>query len=260
MNSRRLVQIASALALNAGAFLQLKWLCPQIMWCHACPASVVACPIGAIGYYISFALFPIFAVGLLLAIAALVGRLLCGWVCPFGFLQDLLHKIPIRKFELPAWTSKIKYVILIVTVFGAAAFLGQKSVLYFCRTCPVATFSAIVPKITQGTFEITSLVQFRLGLLAALIVLCVMVSRAFCRLICPVAALVAPFNEIAATAVRVDGETCVTCGVCRKVCPMGLEPTKLPGGEDSDFTTRSECINCIECVGKCPKDSLKLGL
>jgi len=231
------------------------------MWCHACPASVTACPIGVIGYYLSFGLFPVFAVGLLLAIAALCGRLLCGWVCPFGLLQDLLHRIPSSKIALPEWTRYIKYVLLVVMVFFTATFLGQDSLLYYCRTCPVATFSAIVPRaVSTGGIDLTVVTMFRLVFLLAVLALAIVASRSFCRVLCPVAALVAPLNELAGAAVRVDAQTSISCGACKKTCPMGLDPVKLPGGKASDFLTRSECINCTECTGRCPKDSLSLSI
>ncbi len=261
MKGRRTVQFLSFLALNAGSWLQLKWLCPQWMWCHACPMSVTACPIGVIGYYTSLAVVPIFAIGLLLAVGATIGRFLCGWVCPFGFLQDILYKIPVRKFKLPEWTRYIKYVMLIFMVFIVAIFLGQNSILYYCKTCPVATFSATIPRaISTGHIVFDNITVFRLAYLGILLIVSSMVSRPFCRVLCPVAALVAPLNEGAATAVRLNQDECNGCGVCTKKCPMNLDPRTLKGATESRLLTRTECISCTECINRCPKNSLKLGI
>jgi ferredoxin-type protein NapH len=205
MTKRRMVQLVTFLALNAGALVQLKWFCPQIMYCHACPASVVACPIGVIGSFLAAGLVPLFALGLLTVIGAAVGRLLCGWACPFGLLQDLLAALPVRPRELPRWTRGVKYAILATMVVAVPLTLGTGSALYYCRTCPVATTVAVLPSAVTGTpLPLDDVSVVRYGLLAGVVVLCVLVPRGFCRVLCPVAALVAPLNEASALAVRVS--------------------------------------------------------
>ena len=111
---RRAVQTVSLLLLHSSWGPELKSFCLPVMNCHSCALSWFACPIGVYVHYAGYRLFPFLAVGTVLIIGVFLGRFLCGWVCPFGFLQDLLHKIPSPKFRLPRWTAAIKYVVLVV--------------------------------------------------------------------------------------------------------------------------------------------------
>ena len=124
---RRIVQASSLVALNSSwAGGQVKWLCMPVMNCHSCALAWFACPIGVFIHYAGYRVFPFLALGTLLLAGVLLGRFLCGWVCPMGFLQDLLYKIPGRKIALPAWTKYIKYVLLGADGGPAAVLAGRK--------------------------------------------------------------------------------------------------------------------------------------
>ena len=153
MKLRRWFQSISIAVLSLGSFFQAKWLCIPILHCHSCPVAVFSCPIGIIGQYLSLGAIPLFLIGTILLFGALVGRALCGWVCPFGFLQEILHKIPSPKFTLWRPLRYGKYLSLFLFVIAVPLFLGTESILYFCRLCPAAAIEASLPyAIMQGGF------------------------------------------------------------------------------------------------------------
>ena len=95
-----------------------KQFCNPGLHCYSCPAASVSCPIGAL-QSVSGSMkfdFSFYITGFLLAVGVLLGRFVCGFLCPFGLVQELLAKIPApgKKLRLPAFTKYLKYIILIV--------------------------------------------------------------------------------------------------------------------------------------------------
>ena len=88
-----------------------------VFHCYSCPLSSFACPIGVLANYAALfpAMFevPYLALGVLLLVGALGGSVVCGWACPFGFLQDLLGKLSAKKVFLPNWVGHFRYVVLV---------------------------------------------------------------------------------------------------------------------------------------------------
>ena len=141
MSKRRWSQVASLLALNSSLWgMETQWPCWPVLNCHSCALAWFACPVGVFTQYAGLHVFPFLAVGMILLAGALVGRLLCGWACPFGLVQDLLYKIPSRKLSLPAWTSKLKYAVLALGVLALPWIFGGETLASFCRVCPAAHF------------------------------------------------------------------------------------------------------------------------
>ena len=113
------VQLAMAALFNIG-LVQWHSICFPVLNCHSCPISVFACPLGVIGQSAGAGIIPLSVIGLLALGGLLAGRLLCGWACPFGLVQELLYKVPYVKFNLPGWTRFIKYRLLCRSCRGCA--------------------------------------------------------------------------------------------------------------------------------------------
>jgi polyferredoxin len=248
------VQLLSAVLLNIGL---VKWhfICIPVLNCHSCPISIFACPIGVIGQFAQVGLIPLSVVGGIALAGLVAGRILCGWACPFGFLQELLYKVPYVKFHLPTWTGFIKYGVLVGLVVAVPVFLGTGSPIYFCRLCPVATVESAIPwAIIQGTTNVVSL-GVRLSILFAVVILAMGHRRFFCKVICPLGACLSLFNRIAAIFPE-RTSACVDCAACNRVCPMETGPGN---GRFGVYDHRAEeCVSCLDCKDKCPTEAIRL--
>lgn len=250
---RRIVQGISLVAFDLGAFFQQKAVCIPILHCHSCVLASFACPIGLLGHYASYLIFPFLAVGIIGVIGAFFGRALCGWACPFGLIQDMLYRIPSPKFVLPAWFRLPKYFVLLALVLVVPLLLGVFHPWFFCRWCPVAAFEASIPNAAmQGGFPDPANAVVRLSVLGLVLVMSITSERAFCIGLCPIGAMMAPFNRISALYLRRNPDKCNECGACVSACPArqvsDAERGVLPG--DSDL----ECVLCLECTRKCPHE------
>lgn len=241
-----------------------KNLCVPGMNCYSCPAAVGACPIGAMQAVIGSWNFKLafYVAGFLMFVGGLVGRFVCGWLCPFGLVQELLHKIPfpkkLRTFRGDKWLRFLKYGILVVFVILLPMFLvdllGQGAP-YFCKLiCPVGTLEGGIPlvllnKALRGT--IGWLYTWKVAILAVILFLSVLIYRPFCKYLCPLGAIYSVFNPISVFRYRVDAEKCVGCGACAKSCEMGCDPTKNPNS--------TECIRCGKCKNACPTGAICSG-
>lgn len=249
---RRISQIISLIALHSSWGPELKWFCNPVLSCHSCALAWFACPIGVFVHYSGYHMFPILAVGTVLLLGVLFGRLLCGWVCPFGFLMDMLYKIPSPKFVLPNWTGYIKYVILIATVFLIPFWLGELTMYSFCRFCPASTIQATIPTLIQTQFAgFSAWTVLKLGILLAVLVLAVFSSRSFCKVFCPIGALLAPLNYVSFWAIKPPVLKCEDCGRCDRYCPANDIPSKRIA-EGIPPNRALECIVCHDCQETCP--------
>ena len=227
------------------------------MNCYSCPGAKASCPIGAIQAVIGSSKykFSYYIVGFLFLIGAIMGRFVCGWLCPFGLVQDLLHKIPfykkIKSFKLDKYLRKIKYIILLLFVIILPLFLvdilGQGSP-YFCKLiCPVGTLEGGMPlvllnKSMRGAIKF--LYYWKVTILIILLLLSIIIYRPFCKYICPLGAVYSVFNPISVFRYKLDKDKCVSCGKCKKVCQMDIDPVKN--------CNHLECIRCARCKKVCP--------
>ena len=249
---RRVVQAVSLLLLHSSWGPELKSFCLPVMNCHSCALSWFACPIGVYVHYAGYRLFPFLAVGTVLIIGVFLGRFLCGWVCPFGFLQDLLHKIPSPKFRVPRWTAAIKYVVLVVMVFAIPLALGAETPWSFCRFCPTSAIQVTLPAmLTGGAFSMNGFTIAKLVILVGVLTLVVFSSRAFCKVLCPIGALLAPLNYLSFWRVKPIGPACISCKRCDRACPTDAAPAgrmlrSVPPNR------AAECVTCHDCRVVCP--------
>ncbi len=248
---RKISLIISALLLHSSWGPEFKWLCNPVLSCHSCALAWFACPVGVFVHYSGYHLFPFVAFGTVMLIGMLVGRLLCGWVCPFGLVQDWLHKIPSRKFVLPEWTSNIKYGVLLLGVVLFPFLWGEQTWFSFCRICPAAALQVSLPGVIKdGWGSLGTATSVRFAVLAAVIALVVLSSRAFCKVLCPIGALLAPLNFLSFWVVKPAREGCLACHKCDKACSTHVQHS-LRLSKQMPANRALDCIVCHECQTAC---------
>ena len=240
----------------------LKNLCVPGLNCYSCPGALGSCPIGSLqavlgsrNYKMSF-----YIVGFFMIVGSIFGRFICGWLCPFGLLQDLLHKIPLfkKKKQLPYHNvlKYGKYVVLVGLVLIGSAFLfsGFVKVPAFCKyLCPSGTFMGALPLMAvneQLRAQAGGLFYWKLGVLILIVVISIKIYRPFCQYLCPLGAIYGWFNKWSLVQIHWEQETCISCMNCQKACPVNLRPEQV--------SVSPECIKCGKCVEVCPKDCLRL--
>jgi ferredoxin-type protein NapH len=232
--------------------LRLHTICSPVFHCYACPLATFACPIGVIAQFGALHVFPFIAVGLLVAVGAFFGTLICGWACPFGFLQDLTAKVPTPKFDLPKFTGYFRYVVLVVTVLAIPYFFGEGHPLFVCRVCPAGALEAAVPTMAGQAIAGQQVVwpnAIKITILVVFLIAIFFMKRPWCRVLCPLGAIFSLFNRISAFFLRFNADKCTHCDRCHKLCEYGIEPEKTP----NDLN----CIRCLECT-KCNPDALNV--
>ncbi|WP_293719418.1 4Fe-4S binding protein [uncultured Phascolarctobacterium sp.] len=188
----------------------------------------------------------------------LLGRVICGWLCPFGLIQELLYKIPSPKLVKNNATrtlTKLKYiigllfVIILPLVFFYAVGVGAPA---FCKyICPAGTLEAAVPLLSTNPFlkqNLGLLFNWKLFLLIVTIIASIVIYRPFCRFICPLGAFYSLFNKLSYFGIQVDAAKCIGCDACIHKCKM-----------DCVKVGDRECINCGECIDTCPTGAISLG-
>ena len=263
---RKLMQLYFALLFNAnfkgfatGNIFQgsSKKVCVPGINCYSCPGAVGACPLGSLQGAFSADKSTLFYVGgILLLYGVLLGRMICGWLCPFGFIQDLLHLIKtpkVKKSPVTRLLSWLKYVILVF-------FVGIVPVLYavrdiplpaFCKyICPAGTLEGgiglLSNKVNDSYFAMLGpLFTWKFMLMVSILVGCIFVFRLFCRFLCPLGALYGLFNRISFFGVKVQEEQCTQCGLCVAKCKVDIRKV----GDQ-------ECISCGQCVDVCPTGAI----
>ena len=272
--TRKAVQAGFALGTNAhltgfvtGRIYNgpLKQFCVPGMNCYSCPGALGACPIGSMQAMLSARRpkAPFYVLGYLTLIGVFVGRFICGWLCLFGLLQELLYKIPTPKLTVPAKADrvlrKLKYVFLVLFVFLFPLILRDEmgvSFPYFCKwICPVGMLEGGIPLLIlneamRGAAHF--LYVWKMAILVLIVVLSVVIHRPFCKYICPLGAFYGLFHRVSFLKLRCDTSACIKCGRCAKTCKMQVDPSCHP---DS-----AECIRCSECVKVCPTKALSFGM
>lgn len=238
-----------------------KAVCVPGLNCYSCPSALGSCPIGSLQATLGSRnyKFAFYVVGFLMIIGALLGRFVCGWLCPFGLIQDLLYKIPLIKKlkKLPGdrvlkW---LKYIILVVFVILLPLFvvdiIGQGKP-WFCEyICPSGTLSAGIPLVllNEGLRAVVGwLYIWKLFILAALLFLSILVYRPFCRYLCPLGAIYGLFNPVSLYRYQVDQAKCTKCGACQKACKLDIKVYEKPNS--------LECIRCGDCKKACPHGAI----
>lgn len=267
---KNIIQALATLATNANlkGFFEgriytgnTKVACVPGLNCYSCPGAVGSCPIGSLQAVIGSKKFSIsyYVFGIMILIGALLGRLVCGLLCPFGFVQDLLYKIPTPKFKIPEKIDRplryLKYAILLVFVILLPMFLTNQFGLgapYFCKLiCPAGTLGGALPLLATNEglrSTIGFLFFWKLSILIVIVALSIFTYRPFCKYICPLGAFYSFFNKIGFYKMEFVSDKCVNCGLCEKSCKMDINVRANPNS--------LECIRCGACTAACRHDAL----
>ncbi len=269
-STRRLVQLYSALLYNAHlrGFIdgeiyvgKAKYACVPGFNCYSCPGAIGACPLGSIqnalassghqaGWYV---------LGIISLFGVILGRTICGWLCPLGLIQELLHKIPtpkIRKSRITRALSWLKYILLAVFVTAIPLWYGLKHNMPlpgFCKyICPAGTFEGAMGLLSNpanaAKFSMLGILFTRKFIIMLVIgLVCVFCYRSFCRFICPLGAVYGLFNRFNVIGVKVDSSRCNGCGSCVRSCGM-----------DVRHVGDHECINCGKCMEVCAQKAISI--
>lgn len=268
--NRHIIQAAAALLSNlhlpgfiTGRIYRgpMKQACVPGLNCYSCPGAVGSCPIGSlqailgrrtqsISYYI---------VGVILLFGVLLGRLICGFLCPFGWIQDLLYKIPSPKYKIPARADKImrkiKYVVLAAVILFPIFLVDPYGIgaPAFCKyLCPVGTLEGGIPLLIQNESlrsAVGWLFSWKLAILVVILTASILTYRPFCKYLCPLGAIYGLLNRWSLCQMTVNQQACTHCGACAAICKMDVQPTTK--------INSAECIRCGACKSVCPAHAIE---
>lgn len=214
--------------------------------CYSCPLAIGACPIGSLQYFVIIRQVPLFVIGAIGAVGAIWGRMACGWLCPFGFVQDLLHRLPWPRRKWQVRTGRygwVKYVVLVLLAL-VIPFITLEP--WFCKLCPAGTIEAALPWLALSP-PLRELIGpdfwVKIAIVVAFVWFSAALSRPFCRFACPLGAAYGLANRWSRVRIEVAHDQCTSCGKCEAVCPMGVEPHVTPNSSD--------CIRCKRCTTVC---------
>ena len=260
---RKLIQVICALLYNCNftGFAQgniyqgeVKGVCVPGLNCYSCPGAIASCPIGSLQSALvsSKYKFPYYVLGILLLFGVVLGRVICGCLCPFGLVQEILYKIPSPKMKKNQWTRRLsymKYVILVVFAIAVPILWAKPG---FCKyICPAGTleggiFLVLMDERLQAMTG--SLYLWKIFLLIVVVISAIFIFRSFCRFICPLGAFYAFFHKVSMVGMKIDEEKCNHCNACVVHCKMDV---KQVGDR--------ECIQCGECMKHCRQCALTFG-
>ncbi len=269
------VQLLAALVQNA--YLAFPWtrniyqgplkqLCTPGLNCYSCPAAVVSCPLGTLQHFIAGVRpalrwgtyrLGFYVIGLLAVVGLVGGRFSCGWLCPFGLLQDLLYRLPLPKLRLPRGIGWLRYAVLGLTVVVLPAVLtgamgyGEP---WFCRIlCPAGTLEAggllgLIPELRE---QVGGVFALKAAVLILVLGLSAVSFRPYCRGLCPLGAIYGWFNRCSLIGLEHHPLLCTDCGECARGCRSGLDPRT-----DQAST---ECLRCLTCATeRCTHSALRV--
>jgi polyferredoxin len=289
---RRVVQFLffiffSAVIFNLGA---LPLLFP-VLWTWGLQPNTAGDAFTAMQLFFYNAIFPWLGLASFLIVGILIGKAMCGWVCPFGFIQELIGMIKRKQTELSLRTHEsmvyVKYFILGITLFISVTFsaakvlgisrgyenaIGVFAKAPFTALSPAETLFATLPKMVlsfryavveksalealSGIVSIPYLFWPQLAIMIGVLVFAAYVPRGWCKYFCPHGAIMAILNHFSFLGLRRDPVKCAKgkCRSCVAVCPMRVPIMELPWEKFS----HPECIYCMRCVDACKDQAIRL--
>lgn len=290
--ARRIIQFLSFIFFSAIIFnLGVLPLLLPVLWTWGLSSNTVGDAFTAIQLTFYNGMFPWLAFASFFIAGILIGKSLCGWVCPFGFIQDLTMFIKRRKLEVSPRTHDtmlyIKYaglaIILFISItFSASKVMGLSSGYEnalgifvkapFTAISPAQTLFSTLPTmalnlknaigvspysdIVAGIGKLSVLFWAQLVILMIVLAIMVYVPRGFCKYFCPHGAIMAIMNKFSFIGLQREPTKCarVGCRKCVEVCPMRVPILDLPWEKFS----HQECIYCMKCADACENKAIKL--
>ncbi len=267
---RHAIQLAAAALCNGfaagwskGTIFQgkSKLFCVPVLNCYSCPGATGACPIGSLQAVLGSANYSVsfYVLGTLMLFGILLGRLICGFFCPFGLIQELLHKLPTPKPKVPSRIDRplryAKYLILAgFVVIGPLLFTNYLGIgaPYFCKLiCPAGTLEGGIPLVLANENlqkAVGWLFTWKTAVLITVLVSSSLIYRPFCKYLCPLGAIYALLNRFSFYQLQIDPDKCTHCGACERVCKMNVRI--------SEHKDTAECIRCGACKEACPHHAI----
>lgn len=289
---RRIVQFLSftffsAIIFNLGA---LPLLFP-VLWTWGLQQNTAGDAFTALQFALYDAVFPWLALASFLIVGVLIGKSLCGWICPFGFVQDLVGFIKRKQADFSSRTHDsmvyMKYFVLGIALFVSVTFsvsklmgtgdgyekaIGIFTKAPFTTLSPAETLFGTVPKMIfnfrmalvsksvmdamSGISTLPPLFWVQFFVMAFVLVFAAFIPRGWCRYFCPHGAIMAVLNRFSFLGLRRDPVKCARggCRLCVSACPMRVPILDLPWEKFSD----PECIYCMKCADACHDKAIKL--
>ena len=208
-----------------------------------------------------------------------MGRMWCGWICPLGFVQDVLDwvrkKLRLNYIRFPKrireQLTSIKWIFLFVTLLVPlwvafpifAPNVARDMITPFCDWCPARYIMPLIAcePIRMGVdFQNSTVLTMSLigAIFSALTIFGALVKRRFFCAYCPMVLLISFYKKITLMKLKKDAGRCTRCEICYKVCPMEVEQVYLE--REKEDVTFAECIMCLRCVEFCPEDEALKGV
>jgi ferredoxin len=182
------------------------------------------------------------------ALTIIGNKLICGWACPFGALQELTYSLPVlrrlKRWKLPFWLSNAVrgtlFIAMLLLLFGIVG--GRKGFVVYHALNPFNLFGFDFDEWLVPVTIVTSLA------------LSLSIYRPFCYLICPFGFLSWLAERLSLVRVRIDHAKCTKCGACIRACPSDAAKDKVDGR-----LFGADCTSCARCLNVCPQDSIRYG-
>lgn len=186
----------------------------------------------------------------ILFVSLVFGKAFCSWLCPIGFLSELVadfgEKIFKRRINLPKWLDyplrSLKYLLLAFLFYSVIVIMNVVAVDAFLSS-PYNLVSDI-----KMYYFFADLSRFSLIVIGVLFLMSIVIRNFWCRYLCPYGALLGITALLSPSKIKRNADKCVDCGLCNKACPGFIKIDKVK------TVISDECTTCMNCVDVCPVD------